>query len=295
MRKIPVGVVLVTCAPLPALVAGIVAMRQLGVATHALLTNAGAAVLGIVIWTVGRRVQPPTRRAALAVLTVLPLVAILLPFAGEGVLGVYRWVPAAGLRLHASAIVAPLIISCVAATVSHRTAASLAIAVTGAVILAVQPDAAQTVSVAAACIVLFVLAGTKPSRSALLSAALLFAVSMVSFLRPDPLLPVAHVEEIFRVVASRGPGWTAMAIVALALLPAPFFAAWHEQRRPIALALGVYVVMTLFAPVWGTFPVPVMGYGASPILGYFIALAVALGDPSRLEELCEARSSSSST
>jgi hypothetical protein len=36
----------------------------------------------------------------------------------------------------------------------------------------------------------------------------------------------------------------------------------------------VYVAMVTIAPAWGTFPVPIMGYGVSPILGYFIALAL---------------------
>ena len=80
-----------------------------------------------------------------------------------------------------------------------------------------------------------------------------------------------------------------MATAALLLLPVPFFAAWLRHRRATALALGVYVAMTLLAPAWGTFPVPVMGYGAAPILGYFIALVAGLGGPSRIEELCSQR------
>jgi hypothetical protein len=39
----------------------------------------------------------------------------------------------------------------------------------------------------------------------------------------------------------------------------------------------------VLAPAWGTFPVPVMGYGASPIVGYFLALVVGVGRPLRRE------------
>jgi hypothetical protein len=59
-----------------------------------------------------------------------------------------------------------------------------------------------------------------------------------------------------------------MAIIALVLLLMPFFVAWLRHRQSTALAIGVYTTLTLLAPAWGTFPVPVMGYGASPILGY---------------------------
>ena len=197
----------------------------------------------------------------------------------------YRWVSVAGLRLHASSIVAPLIILCVTVAGSHGISGALAISATSAIILALQPDAAQTTSLAAACAVVIVHARRKQMHKVLLSGALLLAVSGASFIRHDPLPPVAHVEEIFGVVTSRGPGSAAMATGALLLLPVPFFAAWYRHRHPPALALGVYVAATLLAPAWGTFPVPVMGSGASPILGYFIALAVGVGRPSRIEEL----------
>jgi hypothetical protein len=123
----------------------------------------------------------------------------------------------------------------------------------------------------------------------------LLAVSAASLVRHDPLRPVAHVEDIFAIVVSRGPGWAAMAVAAMLLLLVPFFAAWHRHRRVAALALGVYIALTLLAPAWGTFPVPVMGYGASPIVGYFIALAVGVGRPSGIEEVSAQVSSSPSS
>ena len=267
------------CAPLPALIIGIVAMRQLGVSTTAWSINIAATTLGLLIWAVVRRWPPLTRRRSLMVLTAATLAAILLPFASEGMLGVYRWFSVAGLRLHAAAIVAPLIILCIAAAASHGISGALAISAASAIILALQPDAAQTTSLAAASAVVLIYARREPMHKVLLGVALLLVVSGVSFIRHDPLPPVAHVEEIFGVVASRGPGWAVMATVALLLLPVPFLAAWYRHRKPAALALGVYVAATLLAPAWGTFPVPVMGAGASPILGYFIALAVGVGRP----------------
>jgi Cell cycle protein len=207
---------------------------------------------------------------------------ILLPFASEGVLGVHRWISVAGLRLHASAIAAPLLILCVAAAASQQIANALAVSAIGGVIVALQPDAAQATSFAAACAVVLICAGTKQPRRVLLSIILLSAIAAVSFVRRDPLAPVAHVEGIFNAVSSRGPGPAAMATVALLLLPLPFFIAWYRHRHSTALAVGVYIAMTVLAPAWGTFPVPVIGYGASPILGYFIALVVGVGGPGKI-------------
>lgn len=260
-------------------------MRSLGVGAAVWSTNIAAAVCGLLVWFFGRRLPPPTRRASRVLLAAASIVSILLPFASEGMLGVHRWVSVAGFRLHASAIAAPLMILCVAAAASGRIISALAIGATGGMILALQPDAAQATSFGAACAVVLVHAGTRRRRTAWAGAALLLAVAIASFVRRDPLSPVSHVEGIFDVVASRGEGAAAIATVALLLLPVPFFVAWYRHRRSTALALGVYVLMTLLASAWGTFPVPVMGYGASPIVGYFISLVVGLGGPSRIEEL----------
>ncbi len=280
-------VALPSCAPLPALIIGIVAMWRIGVSTMAWSTNVVATILGLLIWSFGRRLPPPTRRRTRACLTAACFAAILLPFASDGILGVYRWVRIAGLRLHASAIVGPLIILCVAATVPQGITAALAIGVTAATIVALQPDTAQTISLAAACGV--VLTGTRvmQMRKMLRSLVLLGAISVISFFRHDPLRPVAHVEQIFGIVTSTGVGSSLLATVALLLLPAPFFAAWYWHRRPVTLALGVYIASTVLASAWGTFPVPVMGYGASPILGYFIALTVGLGQSAAIGESVE--------
>jgi hypothetical protein len=284
-----------SCAPLPALVIGVIAMWQLGVSTLAWSTNIAATIVGVLIWLFGRRLPPVTRRGTRASLTAASIATIILPFASGGILGVYRWLVVAGLRLHVSAIVAPLIILCVAAAAPHGITGARAIGITAATILALQPDTAQTISLAAACAVILAYARPVQPRNLLVSIVLLCAASAVSFIRPDRLPPVAHVEEIFGIVTSNGPGSPAMATVALLLLPAPFFAAWHRHRRSVTLALGVYIALTLLAPAWGTFPVPVMGYGASPILGYFIALTAGLGGLSHIEESAATVASSSST
>jgi hypothetical protein len=284
-RRSALSAVLPACAPLPALIIGIVTMRHLGVSTSAWAINIAATAFGLLIWFIGRRLPPPRRPATRAVLAAAGIATILLPFASNGMLGVHRWVSVAGLRLHAAAIAAPLVLLCVAAAASHRVGRALAITAIAGIILALQPDAAQATSFAAACaVVVLIGAGTKQPRHVVATVALLLVVSAASFIRRDPLPPVAHVEEIFGVVASGGTGPAAVATAALLLLPMPFFVAWYRHRRPPALALGVYVAMTVLAPAWGTFPVPVMGYGASPILGYFIALVAGVGRPSRLAE-----------
>jgi cell division protein FtsW (lipid II flippase) len=201
------------------------------------------------------------------------IAAILSTFVSRGSDGVHRWVFLGSFALHVSAVVVPVLIACVAsAPIQHL---SIVIAVTTALLLALQPDAAQACSFAAACAVVLFLNLKFEPRKVTVSLVALLACSILSLVRFDPLSPVRHVEGIFGVVAARGSAWALLATVTLLLLPSPFLFAWARRRETLPLGLGVYVVMVLIAPIWGTFPVPVMGYGVSPILGYYIALGFA--------------------
>ena len=92
--------------------------------------------------------------------------------------------------------------------------------------------------------------------------------------RTDPPAPVPHVEGIVGLAMELGTGWGAAAGASLLLLPLPFFAARAQGDGRAGLAIGTYVAVTILAPALGNFPVPVLGHGASPIIGYFVALGL---------------------
>ena len=257
---------------MPALILGVITMRYLGVPTSVWSMNLAAGAVGLLIFALVRYWASPASRFAWYVVTIGSVTAIAATFASEGSDSVHRWVSVGGFALHVSAIVSPVIIASVATAPSAHLAS--ATAVVTAVLLALQPDAAQTSSFAAACSVILVLdlRFGLPARIGGLVA--LMACSIVSFVRPDPLESVRHVEGILEEAIARGLAWGTLATVALLLIQAPYFVAWARRRHNLTLALSVYVVLITIAPTWGTFPVPIMGYGVSPILGYCIALAL---------------------
>jgi hypothetical protein len=260
------------CAPIPALIIGVVTMRQLGVGTSAWSMNLGAAAIGLLVFALIRGLALPANRSAWCVMTIGSMTAIVLTFASGGLDGIYRWVSIGGFGLHASAIVAPIIIASVGTAPSQHLA--MATAVVTASLLALQPDAAQASSFAAACGVILMHDLRLVWYERIGSLVALIACSVVSLVREDPLKPVRHVEGILEVVTARGPAWAMLATVTLLLLPMPYLLSWARRRQSLALALGVYVAMVTIAPTWGTFPVPILGYGVSPILGYYIGLAL---------------------
>lgn len=269
---------LLLCAPLPALTLGVLATRDIGVRAGVWSVNLASGAVGILLFAVLRNAAWRMRSAWFP-LAAGSLAFILSTFAFGGIDGVHRWISLGGFGLHASAIAAPLILACVA-TAPEKGLAIVTGSVTAAV-LALQPDAAQTCSFAAGCGVIFVRDPRLSTRERSGGLVALIACSIVSLVRVDPLKPVRHVEGIFEVVSAGGPAWALLGFLALLLLPVPCFLAWAKHRRSLPLALGVYIAMVTIAPAWGTFPVPVMGYGVSPIVGYFIALGSCAGAADR--------------
>jgi hypothetical protein len=147
-------------------------------------------------------------------------------------------------------------------------------------LLLLQPDAAQASAFAGALVILLFFYRQTPW--VMWSAALAALVCAAwSWMRPDPLLSVRHVEGIVGLAAESGMLWLLASLASLALLPCPFLLGRGRDGRasPKALALGLYFALNVIAPCFGPFPVPLLGFGLSPIVGYFVALTWLLSPP----------------
>lgn len=257
--------------PVPALSVGAYVMSRSGVASSLWLQNLTlGAILAVLCVALGfapasRRKSSVTAGAAVAGIALLLLGATL---AQAGVDGVRRWLPLGPLRLHVASVALPVLIIATA----NRRRLRRACAVIAAVILLIQPDAAQATAFAVAATVLF-LSLRPTSTSDWFTVAAVAACAVAVWFRYDPLAPVAHVEGVVVLAAEQGTHWLMAAIIALALLPFPFLALGHTERRPARLAIASYFGAVCVAPLVGAYPVPLIGYGLSPVLGYFIALA----------------------
>ncbi|HEU4881099.1 MAG TPA: hypothetical protein VFT45_02605 [Longimicrobium sp.] len=266
-------------APVPALVVGVLTMRMSDVPAALWGQNLAAWVVGTLLCLGLWRTRSSPGRGRwfdfAAVLTLAVLAATLL---APGADGVHRWVPLGPVRLHAAAVLLPLLMVALQGLAQARGWwISTGVAVGVALLLLLQPDAAQATAFAAGCLILLLpLAGRDPLRLACL--LVLPVLAGLSWLRRDPLAPVPYVEGIVGLAAGLGTGWAVAAVVSLLLLPLPFFLAGRGAGRHAGLALGAYVTITLLAVFAGNFPVPVMGYGVSPILGYLAGLGVLLRD-----------------
>jgi hypothetical protein len=158
----------------------------------------------------------------------------------------------------------------------------LLFAISVALLLWLQPDAAQATAFAGAAFTLL-LANKQRAGAAWAATLVIAALAAWTWTRLDPLPPVPYVEGIIGLARQSGPAWLVASIAALAVLPLPFFVSPLSRDSAVAPALGVYLCICILAPLFGHFPVPLVGFGLSPIVGYFVALgSLRLCDSRRL-------------
>ncbi len=258
---------ILACGILPPLLLGVAWMRQTGIPAAVYMQNLVATIAGLALAAYGAR-----RRASPALGVMLTVGAILLLLAtlmSEGMQGVHRWIRVGPLAIHPASLAIPiLLVELHRILLQARLAVAFGVMLTTAAVLAMQPDAGQATAFAGSCIVLLILeAKRKPLATAGMLALVLIAA--LSFSKSDPLAPVAHVEEIATRIAEQGTFWNACVVIALTLLVIPFVVRTPKVARIAGLAVAVYVALVTSASYWGNFPVPVLGYGMSPIIGYF--------------------------
>jgi hypothetical protein len=180
------------------------------------------------------------------------------------------------VHFHVAALVLPsLLVASGHLVRAHRWWVSAVLASSALLILILQPDAAQSMAFALAASL--VLSGRADRRAPRRGVVFLLPLAgALAWLRPDPLDPVVYTEGVFRLAADRGVLWSGAATLSLLLLPLPFFLARLREGSRVGAGLGIYVSITILAPLSGDFPVPVMGYGMSPIIGYLAGVSLFL-------------------
>ena len=182
--------------------------------------------------------------------------------------GAERWVVLGSVRLYVAPVVLPVALLLLGAPL--RVPAIYAASVTAAAIaLVLQPDASQLSAFALAMLVLLA-----ASRAHLLLRVALLAVllccAVVAWHTPDPLAPVRYVEGVFNLAAEVSPFALLAALIFAALPVMAILWVARAMRSNGALAVATYYASLLaLAPLQVT-PVPLLGFGAGPILGYFL-------------------------
>jgi hypothetical protein len=241
-----------------------------------LIVMNGLALVLALAWVLWGRL--PTRRGGqmmLAGLTVLGLFLPLLLQLDAG--GVSRWIPLGPVLMHSGTLLLPLLIVLTA----REPRLGPAILGMAAAALGLQPDAGSLLGLTAATAAL---ALTQRSKLFALVSGAGLTLTLATFLA-GTLEPQVFTEGVLAQV------WAVAPLFALALGAVLFVApAWllHDSPhvpRAEAYALAALLAGLGLAAMLAPFPFPLIGYGASPILGF----GLALGAVGRLSPACESR------
>ena len=242
--------------------AGLGYMAAFGAPRSYLAVNALALGLGFVWAGFGRAPAAATSRRLLALVLVALLALPLLT--GPALDGVARWIPAGPVTLHAGMLTLPALALLAAQDRPYGPHFLLA----GVLLSLLQPDAAG--ALALTCAAGGIALGARDRLFGLVALVGLVAAFAAS--AHDDLPPQAFVEYVFAEAAHHS---VAVAVALFLALAASLGAIvrWAGGTRTERLAAAGALTGFALASLIGSYPTPLVGYGASAILG----LALALG------------------
>lgn len=201
--------------------------------------------------------------------------ALACTFLNADQMGVHRWINAGPLHMNVAALLLPLLLVALAAAPPDLALRS-GVAIVVIALLYLQPDASQGSAFAVAALLLI---GFESSRrlTGRMPIAIVFAIAAATWLRPDPLPPLPEVEGIIGLAWRISPLVAVSALVCLLVTVAsPLILLPSGAAARVAIAMSSYFAVCAFAPCCGNFPVPLVGAGMSPIIGFWVGIG-ALG------------------
>lgn len=248
---------------LPAVALGVLAMIRGGVSPALWGQQA-------VAWMLLALLAEPMRRAARRIPDWIWCIALVLFLAlslfGREVEGARRWVNLGVFQANAAQLTLPALL-----VVLCRASCPYPLLIAAAAVISFQPDSAALAAFAAAAVP--ILWQQKRKMWGVGSAMALAALAIRCFGVPVSIEPVPYCEGILDMLAGMSPLLRLAGWMALAAVPAYFAYRFVKCRKRHMLSLALYYAVSMLLVLSGEQPVMFMGFGLSPIAGYYLAYA----------------------
>jgi hypothetical protein len=239
-----------------------------------IVVNLLAAAIGVVCFAGLNGITKRPARMTTAILLVLTPLLLGTTLFGVAVEGASRWLRVGSLTLQPSLILVPALL--VAYSQRRSIGATLSVGLV-ACIVALQPDRAMAAALASGTIIL---AFRVRERNVIAAALFSIVTFCVTLYRPDTLPPTPYVERILFTAFDLNVMTGIAALVGVGILIVPSIIA--RSATPDATnayrVFGAVWLATIVAAAVGNYPTPLVGYGGSAILGYFLSIGF-LPDP----------------
>lgn len=261
-------------AIIPALLLGTYTMAFSEVPRTLWMMNLGFGMMGIALQWVFFRFRPVFKKVNPYPIILISMLLLLLTFLNEGYQDVHRWVSIGNFNLNIGLILSPLIL--IQIHKMENKIMALLVSLLSVLIFLFQPDASLVTAFSAAAVLLLIRKNSSNITKGLILIAA-FGASVFAWYNLDSLPTVSYVEDILSLAWKISGVFGICSVLSLVLLPLPFFVLAGKEKRTMAYSLGLYFSLILLVTIFGNFPVMVIGYGISPIIGYFLGL-IWLGD-----------------
>lgn len=276
------GPVLVLIAQITATAAiSLLAIRTAGAGTASVAVQAAAFLIGVMALWAASRTGRPGRGPRLIVALAILVVAVLMLTTGVEMQGAHRWLALGPVLIHpASLLGAPLLwlVAQDADDVWTSGVAALTILTFG-----LGFDGAASLAFAVGATGLLTAARGSWKTLAPLTA-LSWILALWSLAQSQALPRVPYVEDVMPMVWAVAPVLGVAAVIALILLSTPLlWMGWRAQGvvAAVGLAMGGFWIGLSAANLLGAYPAPVVGYGASPVIGWLVAIGLAMASARR--------------
>jgi cell division protein FtsW (lipid II flippase) len=258
---------------MPSVVVGAIAMKFHGIPQMIFGQNVACLLIAWLVSCFAVSIKHKTnKRNNLKVLMFISLIIYILTFIDGGIGGVHRWISIGPIRLYVSSILLPILIIQLGALFSVKSELlAIVITIIVSIMIFLQPDASQLTAFVVPMIIIII---SKVNSNVLkyIVTILLVTLVILSWIFLDSLPAVPYVEEIVKMVSNMGVLWFILGIASLAMLPLPFILLAPKSFKLLSRCVGIYFIIVIISTWFGNFPVPLMGFGVSPIIGYFAAI-----------------------
>jgi len=247
-------------------------MRIAGAPPRYVFINFGALAVGLLIARLIQKARPsPQLAGTLTAAVALALLATVVR--GPSVDGASRWIPVAGVSFQPSLMLLPVVIVLFARNPYWSSAIGLAVA---GVALALQPDRAMAGALTAALAVLRLYRREASLTLTLAVASCGFAATLVT---SDRVPPAPFVERVVQSAFAFDAfaGIAILVAFALMLIPAIVGALTRKEDEALFAVFGATWLAVITFAVFGNYPTPLAGYGASGIIGYCLSSGLLAG------------------
>lgn len=204
----------------------------------------------------------------------ISIILLLLTLFGADIDGVNRWIRLFLINVNVAMIVLPIsIVTSYNLLIKNRVNYALITILSIAIILVLQPDASQLMGFSIPIIIILF------DKNININSIIRYVVSLIlvflmilSWIFLDNLAPVSYVEGILGLLNNMSPILLVTGIISLILIPLPFILFPPREFRRLSICIGLYYSLIMISTLFGNFPIPFMGYGISPIIGYYTLL-----------------------